>query len=102
MVLLPLSGVEEQQSLPVARGFRVCPNPVDGQAIVRYDLTRESRVDARVFDAGGRLVTKLVDAEQTPGSHSVAWNSSAAPSGVYYCTIQTGNSTNTQTLVVRH
>jgi hypothetical protein len=67
------------------------------------DLSGHLLVDARaldIFDLRGRHVRNLVDAVQSGGLKSVAWNGTdiqgpRAASGVYFYTLKTG----TQTLV---
>jgi hypothetical protein len=86
----------------VSGRFQSLPNPANQAANVRYELSRPCPVDVSVFDAGGRVVTRLVDAAQAPGLHSARWNSSQAPAGVYYCRIQAGEQIVTQPLVVEH
>lgn len=86
----------------VSGRFQSLPNPANQAANVRYELSRPCLVNASVFDAGGRVVARLVDAAQAPGRHSVCWNSSQAPAGVYYCRIQAGEQIVTQPLVVEH
>ena len=82
--------------------FQSFPNPANQAANVRYELDRPCPVNVSVFDASGRVVAELVDAAQGVGEHSVRWNSSQAPSGVYYCRVQTGEQTVTQPMVVEH
>ena len=61
------------------------PNPFNPSTEIRYGLNQEAIVTVRIFNVLGQLVTKLVaDAVQVEGFHSLKWNASGAPSGVYY------------------
>ena len=83
-------------------GFDNYPNPVAHQTTVRYELTRSSPVTLSILDASGRRVAELVNARQSTGAYSVAWNATDAPAGVYYCTLQAEGRTTTRPLVVNH
>lgn len=66
-----VSGVEPQPasialSLPA-------PNPVTTRTRLALTLSRPGRAEVTVFDAGGRRVRTLMDAEQPAGSLSLEW-----------------------------
>ena len=86
----------------MAGSFRSGPNPADRATTVRYELSRACPVSVRMHDATGRVVAELVNATQNAGEHSVSWNASDTPSGIYYCTLQTGGEVTTRPLVVNH
>ena len=50
------------------------PNPSRGITHLRFTLPTQSRIELAVFDLEGRRVRSLIDAEQPPGTHSVAWD----------------------------
>jgi hypothetical protein len=41
-------------------------------------------VNVSVFDLTGRLVARLLNSQQEPGSHKIQWNASSFASGVYF------------------
>jgi hypothetical protein len=59
------------------------PNPFRGSTTIRFETRSPGHVDVRVYDALGCRVRTLVDAERSPGAHTVEWNSSALPAGLY-------------------
>jgi flagellar hook assembly protein FlgD len=69
--------------------------------VISYELPAgDVKVALDIFDLRGRHVRNLVDAVQSGGLKSVAWNGTdtqgrRAASGVYFYTLKTG----TQTLV---
>jgi hypothetical protein len=77
-----------------------CASPIiqAGGAAITYAIGSASgstRVNLRVFDLAGRLVTTLFDGDRQPGIYKVAWNTetdSRAPvqSGIYFCHIDAG------------
>lgn len=66
------------------------PNPSSRETTIRYELPRQAAVTLRVFDAAGRVVRTLVDAEHRgAGPHAVRWDGRddsdrPAPSGAYF------------------
>ena len=60
------------------------PNPARGRITVPLTLTRDAAVTVTVVDALGRTIATLHDGPLSAGSHTLAWDASAAlASGVY-------------------
>ena len=82
------------------------PNPLTGQAVVRYNLTRPGNVALAVFDLAGTKVRTLVSGHEQAGQNAVTWNRAddtgrQVPAGVYFCRFETEDRTDTRKLVVR-
>jgi hypothetical protein len=80
------------------------PNPFAGTTMLRFDLPRDSQVRLDIFDVRGRLLKTLVDNSVPAGRYSIGWDGRDATgqkvaSGVYYYRIQTGEWTDTKTMV---
>lgn len=59
------------------------PNPFSATTSLSYLLPERADVSLTVYDALGRIVTRLVDEEQVAGVHSVSFNASGLPNGSY-------------------
>ncbi len=59
------------------------PNPFNPTTVISYRLSTSSRVKLTVFDMLGREVATLIDGEQEAGGHSVVFDGTSFPSGVY-------------------
>lgn len=66
------------------------PNPFNPSTNISYQLRANSFVVLKVYDLLGRLVKTLVNETQNAGSHSVIFNGSSIPSGVYFYTLEAG------------
>jgi hypothetical protein len=82
----PASGLD-------ARLFNT-PNPFNPRTTLHFTLSPAGRAVLEIFDAGGRLVTRLVDADLEAGPHAVAWNGRDAAgrpvaSGNYFYRLRT-------------
>jgi len=82
------------------------PNPVVGNAVVRYSLPSEGRVNLRILDAQGRLIRQLAHGNQSSGLHELIWNRACgngrpASAGVYFIELMVGNRNLRQKLIVQ-
>jgi photosystem II stability/assembly factor-like uncharacterized protein len=59
------------------------PNPFNPQTTLRFALPNRSRVVLSVFDVLGREVTRLINSELNAGEHTVVFDATALPSGIY-------------------
>ncbi|NBC16994.1 MAG: T9SS type A sorting domain-containing protein [Bacteroidetes bacterium] len=66
------------------------PNPFNPSTTIRYDVPEASHVTLIVYDALGRQVQTLVDAQRTPGQHEAVFEATGLPSGVYVVRAQMG------------
>lgn len=65
------------------------PNPANPTTEISYLITRAERVNLRVFNVLGREVAVLVDGVKSAGTHSVTFDGSHFPSGVYIYRLET-------------
>jgi hypothetical protein len=66
------------------------PNPFNAQTSISYTIPYESHVTIEIFDLLGRKVQTLIDRNEAPGAHSVTWNASGFPTGVYFYRLNAG------------
>lgn len=82
----PTTGVEDRD---IAVSFRLeqnYPNPFNPSTTIDFHLSASSVVTLKVSDILGREIATLVNEERQPGTHSVRWDASSLPSGMYlYC-----------------
>lgn len=76
------------------------PNPFNPSTIISYQLPMNSHVTLKVYDVLGREVRTLVNGRQAAGDHSVTFDVSNLPSGVYFYRIVAGNFVDTKKLMV--
>jgi hypothetical protein len=89
----------------VIRLLAVYPNPTRGAQTCRVELSRSARVQASIFDATGRVVRRLLDAELTAGTSSLRWDSTdetgrPVAGGVYYLELKSSGARVSRPLVV--
>jgi photosystem II stability/assembly factor-like uncharacterized protein len=92
---------EGSRQIPVERiVLQNFPNPFNPTTTLTYELPRSAHVRIRIFAIDGRDVATLVDAQETAGSHSSAWNAAGCASGVYFCRLEAGAMSVTTKLVI--
>ena len=98
------TGVDD--ALPVAFAFSpVSPNPVRGEAALRFALPVEGRVTLAVYDAQGRRVRLLADATLPAGEHTLRWEGDddagrALAAGLYFVRLEAAGRTRVRRCVV--
>jgi hypothetical protein len=87
-------GVPEAETAPRADFVRVLNNPLlSGTVRLRFSLARTSRVEARIYDLGGRLVRTLENRVLEAGEHDLAWDGTddrghRAARGAYFARVR--------------
>ncbi len=75
------------------------PNPFNPSTTINYDLSANTFVSLKVFDVLGRQVRTLIDERQNAGNHSVSFDASDLPSGVYFYRLEVGTYHDTKKLL---
>ncbi len=60
------------------------PNPFNPTTKISFTIQQNSFAKLTVYDIMGREISTLVNGQLTAGAHSIEFNASALPSGVYY------------------
>jgi photosystem II stability/assembly factor-like uncharacterized protein len=76
------------------------PNPFNPTTVIRYQLATKNHVTLRIFDVLGREIALLVNEQKKAGMHSVSFNASNLPSGVYFYRLEAGTYHETKKLLI--
>ena len=76
------------------------PNPFNPTTIISYQLPTNVYVILRVYDVLGRVVKVLINKQEIAGIHSVQFEASNLPGGVYFYRLQAGNYSATKKLLL--
>ncbi len=78
------------------------PNPFNPETTINYTLPESGIVIVKIFDFLGRELKMLVNEYSASGLHSVKWDGSNFPSGVYFCSITfNGKTLNNKMLLMK-
>ncbi len=80
--------------------YKNFPNPFSQITMFRWILREPGKVNIQVFDVTGKCIVTLADTEQNAGEHEVEFDASGLPAGVYICRFTTGQTIETQKLLL--
>lgn len=72
------------------------PNPFTDSTVIRYTLSKRTRVDLGVYDMMGREVAVLVGERQEAGTHAASFVAGDLPGGVYFYKMRTSAGSQTK------
>lgn len=70
--------------------FLVCrnyPNPFNPYTLIAFELGIQAKVEITVFNALGKKIDNLLNAQKKPGRYNVRFDGSGLPSGIYFYTV---------------
>jgi len=76
------------------------PNPFNPVTTISYSLSLDAWVTLKVYSTLGEEVATLVSDHQETGRHSVEWDATGQPSGVYFYRLNAGGLVETRKLVL--
>ncbi len=76
------------------------PNPFNPSTEIAYELPASEYVRLEVFDRTGRRVALLVDGARSPGRHTIRFEATGLPSGLYVYRMQAGSETQTRKMIL--
>ena len=88
LALDSICGLNERLIMIAAAGWALeegRPNPFNPTTEILYSVGLEGRVTITIHDAAGAEVARPADGFREPGMHSVVWDATPFPSGLYFC-----------------
>ena len=97
--------VSNEDEVDAPRSFKLMqnyPNPFNPSTTIDFELSKSSQVTISVFDITGRKVSDLTNSFYSQGTHSVRFDASALPTGLYYYTMEArGFSTTKKMMLIK-
>ena len=76
------------------------PNPFNPVATIRYTSPELNWIDLSVYNIRGQKVKCLYKGMKSPGTYQLSWNASAYASGVYFITLSSPDTRQTQKILL--
>lgn len=97
-----MTGIDDVHSeisrrLALARNY---PNPFNVSTSLEYNLSEASYLNIDIYNILGQRVATLFDGTQDAGQHTIIWDATAFPSGVYFARLKTKRHSQTIRLVL--
>ncbi len=99
-MFLSIIPVCEQKLETATIGLSCTPNPANGRVCFSYYLPQASRVLIGVYDAQGRRVALVADADQIAGAHLAEWDCRQMAVGVYFVRASTAQTSDVRKLIL--
>ena len=83
----------QQLSLFAPDEFRLYqnyPNPFNPSTNIKFEMPKSGKAELKVFDAGGREVSVLLNENLSAGSYEYTFDAAGLPSGIYFYRLRTG------------
>ena len=96
---ITISDVETM--LPVEYNlFQNYPNPFNLITTIEYYIPQDGHTTLIIYNISGQVVSVLTNDIKKTGFHSVIWDATGMPSGLYFCTLQANGLTETRKMVL--
>ena len=69
------------------------PNPFTGSTQIWYKLNTESKVQLKVYNSNGQLISTINEGTKTKGVHHFEFNANGLKNGIYFYTISINGQT---------
>jgi len=91
----------EEELLPNKYSLiNIYPNPFNPVTTIKYGLPDYMLVKIAVYDILGRKVAVLINNYESSGFHSIFWDASSYPSGLYFIQMVSNNIIDTRKILL--
>jgi hypothetical protein len=75
--------------LPHNIGLSNYPNPFNAQTAIGYSLRTKTEISLSIYNLLGQHVETLFEGTQNAGEHTIIWDATHFPSGIYFARLET-------------
>ncbi len=95
-----LNNLEEDQAVESIQLKQNYPNPFNPATTISFYLPESKYTKVGIYNVVGQQVGLLVEDNLSAGEHTVSWNASDMPSGVYIVQLEAGNTVLTRKITL--
>ncbi len=100
---LTVTSVKDEKDIAILTDYKLSqnyPNPFNPGTIISWQAPVGSLQSLKVYDVLGREVATLVNEYKEAGKHSVEFNATGLPSGVYFYRLNAGSFSETKKMIL--
>ena len=76
------------------------PNPFNPTTTIEFTILYETKITLTVYNIWGQKVETRIDEIEQPGYHSIMWDATGMPSGIYFYVLKTGEFTKVRKMLL--
>lgn len=76
------------------------PNPFNPSTKIKFSLAGDEKVNIKIYDVTGKMITELISGSFTAGNHEVTFDGSEFSSGVYFYRITTSRFSDVKKMIL--
>jgi polyhydroxybutyrate depolymerase len=81
--------------------FQNYPNPFNPSTMIKYQLTKSSKITLKIYNLAGQEMETLVNGFQQAGEYEITWQPKGLSSGLYFYRVQTRQFSETRKLILQ-
>jgi hypothetical protein len=96
-----MTAIEGGKEIPLRFSlFQNYPNPFNAATVIKYNLPRILKTRISIYNLLGQRIAIIFEGIQDAGEHSITWDASAFPSGVYFARLEARGRSKTVKMVL--
>jgi hypothetical protein len=99
-IITGVDRVRQVSNVPEKPTLNIYPNPCNPTTTIRFQLPASGSVTITVYDVLGKEVAILLNEFRSAGTHTLQWDGSAMPTGVYFCHLRAGGFIHTERIIL--
>ena len=98
----PVVGIGDEQTTAIEKLelLQNYPNPFNPSTQINFNLPKATRTSIEIFNIRGQLIKTLIHKQLNAGEHSITWNASDVPSGIYFYRLVAGEETQSKKMIL--
>jgi hypothetical protein len=90
-------GVENLSAFVLSQNY---PNPFNPETSISFTIPERSNVTVEIYSLIGTTIAVLQNGTMNAGAHTLRWNASTQPSGVYFYRVIAGQTMSTKRMIL--
>ena len=87
-----ITGIKIETDIPFAiKVYPNYPNPFNPSTKITYETSTSNNITIKIFNALGEEIKTLLSEFKQAGKYEIEFDGNKLPSGVYFCSLQSGN-----------